>query len=399
VSGTETGTQHGKKEKPNKKEGAAGLGWDDLTKAGAAVTALGVVLGGLAVAGVLEQVERNHSGWLFRAILLVVIAGALWGIAGAVKSLDEPLKERLSEKWHIWLDVAQVAVGFLIALLFAVGVVLGIHGVILAQQDSQRPSIVATINSQSGLALQGTVKAGGLRATSHLVVVVEGITWGRGAHGRPDPTKPETQYATLYQSWLGPNESGDVEHAINLPLSAVVGQESQDEIGVRAWVVPALSKGCVNKAFTAMETMENCSKYVAPDCYDRPAKGSTGCIRVRIPRSQSGPQLAATWDGSGSTLLLKVQAGGVRADSGVVSIHVFGDAAKKRRLLAVSRLRPDASGKVDSAWRVPIDLRYGPVCAVAAIASDAGDLGKATCPPRHPTLTSWVRLPRPLGDP
>ena len=179
----------------------------------------------------------------------------------------------------------------------------------------------------------------------------------------------------------------------------MVGRESQDEIGVRAWVVPALSKNCVNMAFTAMKTMEKCSKYVAPDCYDRPAKGSTGCIRVRIPRSQSGPQLAANWDGPSSMLLLKVQAGGVRADSGVVSIHVFGDAAKKRHLLAVSRLRPEANGKVDSTWRVPIDRRYGPVCAVAAIARDAGDLGKVTCPPRNPTLTSWVRLPRPLGDP
>ena len=54
---------------------------------------------------------------------MVVIAGALWGLAGAVKSLDEPVKKRLAEKWHIGLDALQVALNFSIALLFALGVV------------------------------------------------------------------------------------------------------------------------------------------------------------------------------------------------------------------------------------------------------------------------------------
>lgn len=378
------------KEKEDLKPG--GLGWEDLTKAGAGVTALAAVIGGLAVAGVLEQVERNHSDWLLGAVASVLLAGVVWGAAAAIRKTD-PQWAKSKRLVHLLL-VLDLAVVF----LFAAGVLSGVRGLFLAQQDSQRPSIAAAIKNESGLTLEGTVKAGGLRSDQHLRVIVEGITWGRDANDRPDPTNIKP--APLYESWLGPNESGDVEHTINLPLSAVVGPESQDEIGVQAWVVPSLPKDC-DETFKAMEetAMERCSDYVAPKCYDRPARGSTGCIRLRIPRSQSGPQLGANWDGSASTLVLKVDAGGVRADSGVVSVHVFGDAAKKRRLLAVSRLRPDANGKVVSTWRIPIDRRYSPVCAVAAIATDAGQLGKATCPPRDPTLTAWVRLPRPRSDP
>lgn len=350
-------------------------GWDDLTKAAGGIAAFATAFGGLAVAGVLEQVERNHAGWLLAALVAIVAAGVIWAAASAI-----PMRS----SFRVGLEVA-------VAFLFAAGLLLGVRAIVLARGDDQRPSISAALTSEGGWTLEATVKAGGLRTDEHLRVLVEGISWQHDSEGGPTPV--ELGFARLYESWLGPDENGKVEHKVRVPLASAIGREAQDEVGVRAWVVPPLPASC--QSASRRRRLDVCADYAPPSCFDRPARRSTGCIRLRLPRGPSGPQLNANWAQSGDDrrIAIKVGAGLVRPDTGSVTVNVYSLSGSSRQLVSSARLRPDARGTIDNSWNVPIATPR-PVCVVAAIALQGHPpVERLRCPPAPEAGTAWTRLP------
>jgi glucose uptake protein GlcU len=63
--------------------------WDSLTKAAAGLTALLGVLGGLAVTGALERVQREHPNYMLIAVALVVASALCFVLASLIDPQGE----------------------------------------------------------------------------------------------------------------------------------------------------------------------------------------------------------------------------------------------------------------------------------------------------------------------
>lgn len=320
---------------------------------------------------------RDHPWWLYLAATLITLAGISW--------LLSLLVGRHAKIFQ--------AVG---AFIFGFGFLFGLVGVIRAHEETRKPRISAVMKTESGLTLEGSAKVDGLRSRDHLKVLVESITWERDSRGRPRPSFEFSR--RLYEAWLGPDASGSVEHAIHLPLNAPVGEELQDEIGIRAWVVREPDAKCRRDDREADEPLD-CREDNPPPCFAREARGQTGCLRIRLPRSPSGPQLVATW-GAGNAneriLALRVGAEGVRPETGSVLVRVYGEGDQKDSAISSARLRPNVRGSVAAQSRIPVERRLPSVCVVAAIETDPGVRGgEPSCPPSEDVRTAWVRLARP----
>ena len=316
--------------------------WANVTKAAAAAATLIGVLGSLGAAGVIERMAVNHGRLAFLSLLFVVLAAIGWALAAAL-----PNKGRM-----------ELTAQLLGTFLFAVGLLIGVWGVLQTSRDVRQPAVSASLKSGS-TQLEARVQANGIPHDDRLAVVVDGLV-DRGGFYKP--------IRRLYTSTLGPTPQGTVEQVIELGVPA----GSFEAIGVRAWTnqthTPCLPEGSGPRIGIA--------KYP-------PANRQPGCVVIRLPPLAEEPSLAGTWEESGRSVTVRVRSANAAAP---IAVKVVGVRKHSTRALAAAVLRPGADGTVDETVRVPVTAAIRRICATAET------LGRTRQrPPRGPSAP----LPRP----
>ena len=311
----------------------------------AALPALGAVFTALAITGdIVGRMARNHpvaSFGAFGSAALAVFLGAVAAFA---------LREGSSGE-RIVVHVGIAVLGG--ALVFAV------YAGVRTWGDRTEPSI--SVRATHGSTIVVSVRDGGLRSSEHVGVEVDRLVRLRDVHGRLRWRTGES----LYSASLGPDNTGKVDHTINLTLP--VGDF--DDLGARAWV------GDEPKP-----------------CY---AKGNTtGCVRVHIPRRQEWPQLAVSWETfvRAPRLLVRLEARNLSRPSRPMTLRVYGlEAGQPTRTLAEWSLAPDSDGRFDRRLAVVVGHAYSDVCVVASTSTR-----EPQCPAPVQNGTVWSRLAVPV---
>src|SRR5436190_924934 len=205
----------------------------------AALPALGAVLTALAITGdLVGRMARNHPSASFAAFGCAALSVFLGAVAAFALHEGSDTERRV-------LYAGLVVLG--------TGLVLTVYAGVRTWGDRPQPSV--TVTPKRGSLVTVTVHASGLRSSDHLVLQVEQL----GRTGQPGQE--------LFGASFGPDASGDVEQAVDVPLPT----GDFDDVGAKAWV------GDEPK-----------------DCYRK--GNSTGCVRVHASRPQERPQLAVDWE-------------------------------------------------------------------------------------------------------
>ena len=192
-------TEVANKDEPTQ-PGGQSVAWQDVVAVTGAATALVTTISGLAVTGALQRMQRDHGTILIVAFSLVLAAAALW-LALAI------VKPAAHKGWLWWSDV-DVFGRLLAATAFAVGVIVGIWGMIHTQRDQPRPSVTATLkpDTPDTLELDATATAHNLAIGERLVTLIVGLK--RDASGRVVTDK-------RYVAVSGPDASGNVDQTVS----------------------------------------------------------------------------------------------------------------------------------------------------------------------------------------
>jgi hypothetical protein len=363
------------------------------------VTAVLVGLG--ATGGSLERMLRNQpvqSKFAFLSLALAI------GLAGIAKTffLHDPQFPRLTRcGWTSSRRFLETLVGgsqqslqrrllILGGLAFALGIFLATDAAVASPSDQEKPSITASFELGETLTLTGSVKATSLPSAEEVHVIVNGLmTLGND----------DVSFKRLYESRSGPNAAGTVELQLKVPIS----------VGIFERVAIVATTG------DAATAAENCTTRAE-------AQENDGCLVLSAPGVPERPQVAASWESSGETLLLSLEiAGEGLRDTQAISALVVGEPKSGPPFdLYRSFFAPSATGHLKNSFVVPVQERAESVC-VAAISVDTEDLRTSlkrlfnvgpSCPPKATEHTSWIRLdvpspprspdgaePSPVSDP
>ncbi len=308
----------------------------------AAIPALGAVLTGLAITGdLIGRMARDHplaSYAAFGLAVLAIFAGTLAAFGLHEGSLEE-----------------QVAVYVGLGLV-AASLLFGVYAGVQTWGDRTQPSI--TLTPKRGQTVAVSVRGVGLQSTDHIVVEVEQLLRSTNESGRLTwkPGQP------LYGASLGPNNAGDINHTVDIPLPP----GDYDDLGARAWVGDE-----------------------PRPCYAR--GNTTGCVRVHVPRPQERPQLSVTWETfvRAPRLAVRLTARNLpQRPPRSMTLRVYGLTPEHvRRNLAEWSLAPDANGEFDRRLAVVVGHAFSDVCVVASTSTRA-----PACPPAAEDGTVWSQL-------
>jgi len=312
----------------------------------AALPALGALLTALAITGdLVGRMARNHPVASFAAFGCAALAVFLGAVAAFGLREDSPEERRI-------LYVGLVVLG--------AGLVFTVYAGVKTWGDRPQPSI--TVTPKRGSIVAVSVRGIGLRSSDHLVVEVEQLLRVTDRRGRLSwrPGQP------LYGASLGPDNSGEIEQTVDLPLPA----GDFDDLGARAWVGDE-----------------------PRPCY---ANGNTtGCVRVHIARPPERPQLSVDWETfvRAPRLLIRLKARNLPPrPARSMTLRVYGIAVgQPLRNLAEWSLAPDADGVFDRRLSVVVGHAFSDVCVVASISTR-----EPTCPPSVERGTVWTQLAVPV---
>jgi hypothetical protein len=181
---------------PTKSDSATKTEWADVVGIAAAATAILSTIGGLAVTGALQRMQRDHGLYLVSSLSLAIGGATLW-IAFAI------LKPMLGGKGH-WTE-AELAGHLFATAFFVIGIIVGILGMVQTQADQPRPMVSATLDP-STLALDVTASVHNLGINHKLVTVIVGLN-----------DKPNGGYTKTnrYLAISGPDQDGNVtQHVV-----------------------------------------------------------------------------------------------------------------------------------------------------------------------------------------
>jgi len=300
----------------------------------AAVPALGALLAALAITGdLVGRMARDHPWATFAAFGCAALAVFLGAVAAFALRASSAAERRV-----LYVGLA----------VLGAGLVLTVYAGVRTWGDRPQPSIAIAPKRASLVTV--TVQASGLRASDHLVVEVEQI----GRTGEAG--------LALYDASFGPDSSGDVKQAVDVPLPT----GDFDEIGAKAWV------GAEPR-----------------DCYR--AGNSTGCVRIHISRRQEQPQLAVDWETfvRAPRVLIRLKAHNLpQRPAHSMTLRVYGiSAGRPLRMLAQWSLAPDVDGSFDRRLSVVVGHAYSDVCVVASSIRRA-----PACPAPVEDGTVWAQL-------
>jgi hypothetical protein len=160
----------------------------------------------LAAFGGADAARRNNSGELKTAVVFVLAALLVAGIAALVD--QRPL---------IICALILLVVGLLLASLAALN------------HQAGRPTISAAVKAGANPVLSANVKRDGLGSKDRMEVFVEGEHYDRKTR-RDNPTRPPS---ILYRASVGPNENGLVDLSFTVPLPRKPGYNA---ILLKTWV-------------------------------------------------------------------------------------------------------------------------------------------------------------------
>lgn len=432
------------------------LEWEDVARPAAALALLTTFLSALAVSGVLDQAQRNHSWWLYVAAVLVVTAGVLWALSLLVKNLELPprwilaasalvlaamavlvrVAESLSET-VTWSETTQnvVAVLLVLALVLggvavvtwlaqrvidlpmavsvapvlssvavaalAAGLLSGMVAVVQSQKDAPRPAVTASIKDGPLMALTANVTVQDISWDKHVRTIVDAITWKRhrrtGAPLHDSKGYIITQHRQrLYSVWLGPDKSGDVNHKIEL----VIPPTLRDELAIHAWVVETVPEACSSDE----QPEGDCPNEQPPLCNRVAGELDAGCLRLRLLPAPSRPRISAGLKraGDGFTVSAKVHAQRMH-EGRMVSVRMLGYRAGAKAVPILSaRINPDESGAVAETWEAALPSGLKRICVAAAFVAARSNAqtsaARPACPPRAGGSTAWTVLVVPLSS-
>jgi hypothetical protein len=303
---------------------------------GVAATTLISVVGGLTLSGTVGRVLRNEPEPMAWALTAVLLGAALLAAAGL------PATGKPTEVVFSILGLELILAGLVIAAVTGIG----------SASKIERPEVSAQL-VDGGRRLTGTVAAGNLTADARFVTIVQGVAHG----GQP---------ATLERADIGPDGDGKVE----LPIDMRVPAGLYDELRIAAW------------SDDRLESEEGPAKTPC-DELSRATDVVTGCLSLPLPPVPAGPSVEAGWMGEkGESDRIEVRVTAANAATRLTqkdSIARLAVVVKRRRgkrdYLPIYRglFRPDADGKVDSKFQVPVGPKGKRVCVGAAFEDTEDD--------------------------
>jgi hypothetical protein len=287
-------------------------------------------------------------------------------------------------------------------LLFSGGLLLLAYLLTAARIEKESPTIRASLKIGSGITVEATAKAAGLKADDQMFVYV----WGLRVVAVDDLGEP-TKFATelLYTSRTGPDRGGAVDLAFEIPLP--LGRYFS--VGI----VPISAKR--GQELSLVEAEQSCPKsqlelLTAASTAEGTPSPSSGkaCLVMRVPPVSPRPQIIAD-----------IKAGDLGTHTLSVRVKAFSEATGQPVLVRVVGLGPgiasghqhriglynallgtDASGSIDESFEIPVDPRVTVVCleaaplnVVARPSKDFTGTGPLACPTRVSSLSSVVRIP------
>jgi hypothetical protein len=234
-------------------ESKKGIG--DVAQIAAAVSAVVAVVASLAVTGILAKAQRDHGVELVIGFGFVLFGAVLWLIATVMPT--DPQQGTAACRWNHWKTdeqhqvrryvlfpytawlflrarwqplSRQAKMQILSGALFGIGLFIAIWGLVVTQQDSERPAISASFNRQTAV-LSGTVTAVDLDAAQRVEVRVDGLNEHKSVdeNGR-DVYVLVADPRVLYQAVLGPDTDGKVNHTLKVQVP-----KRDHLIGIKAW--------------------------------------------------------------------------------------------------------------------------------------------------------------------
>jgi catechol 2,3-dioxygenase-like lactoylglutathione lyase family enzyme len=208
-------------------------GWADVVGIGAAATAILTTIGGLAVTGALQRMQRDHG--------LLLIAALGFAIAGATAWLSLAILKPTLGTRHYWPKIE--VVGHLAAVvLFVGGTLVGIYGMIRTQGDQPRPMVSATLDANT-LALDVTTSVHNLGINHRLVTLIVGLKDKPGGY----------DLRNRYLAISGPDQDGNVTQHIALTLPR--GLFSRVGVTATRSATPHVSRRQLQRALLASEQL------------------------------------------------------------------------------------------------------------------------------------------------
>jgi hypothetical protein len=184
---------------PNGSESNGSPKWTDVVGIGAAATAILTTIGGLAVTGALQRMQRDHGLLLIIALALAIGGATVWLSLAILKpTLGKRPRWRKAEPW---CHLGAVS-------LFVAGTIVGIYGMIRTQGDQPRPMVSATLDP-STLGLDVTTSVHNLGINRRLVTLIVGLK---------DKPNGAFESHNRYLAISGPDQDGNVTQHIVLTL-------------------------------------------------------------------------------------------------------------------------------------------------------------------------------------
>lgn len=150
----------------------------------------------LTTTGTIGRVQRDEPEWFAVAIVLVLVAGALWSLVPALE-----VKSAKAKRWMRIVSAGCAIVGFGLTLYLTISIA----------NDQPRPRITASLSEDRKL-LEATITASGLPTDQRAAIHVDAL--------RRDPAGQEQfEYTeSVYRAFVGPDSDGNVTHALKIPL-------------------------------------------------------------------------------------------------------------------------------------------------------------------------------------
>lgn len=240
-------------------------------------------------------------------------------------------------------------------LLFGTLVAAALAVVTFAWATSQpgavrAPAISADFKNADGqFLLEGKVNANGIRRNGGVRIRVYDTVGG----------KPRG--AAKFSADVGPDSTGNVDHAITVPMSALAAHQAV----IKAWV-----KGSGE-----------------PSCPGGGARQS--CLIVSMPSQPPRAELSATV--AGAVLNVHVRAAALASDQ-VVAFNVYGT-RPQRPDPPVYRaiLTANGGGSVDETLAIPVPVGMDMICAAAKTVPAAAYVDPTCAPPIDPDV-AWAQI-------
>lgn len=323
------------------------------------VTAL-IAAVGAAPGSVVDRVLKNDPIPIFVAFVLAIASVAVAVFAYA--SHDE-----------LRMHLTRISL-----FLFAAGILTLTYLLTASRIDQERPIVRGSLKVGSGMTLEVTAKASGLKADDQVYV----YAWGRrvttiDAQGEPESFERDL----LYTSQTGPDRAGVVDLSFEVPIP--VGRYTA--IGVS----PALNGA-----------PQPCDVTLEPT----PPARNQGCLVIRVPYTSPRPILSGrlTSNDSHITVLHVDIAADTLGAGQTVLVRAVG--IKTGRKLPIplynAVIGPNGTGQVNTSLEVPVDQRVSVVCVEAAplglvvrAPRPLSQPGALPCPPRISSVSARMRIP------